>query len=527
MEGHKMIRVAIVDDEALERKALCKIIREHLPEVEVVAEAGNGRKAIEVADEIRPDLMMIDIKMPGIDGIEAVRTIKQQHPNMKFIIVSAFDTFEYAKQVMQQGVKEYLLKPSSKEDVVHAIQRVCAEIAEERRREQENMELKEQVHRLQELVEREWLSVFMLEEFSQSHLEEWSRLLGLRIQSGFFLLFKFPNDEKNHEWQQWLKTTIEKKSEMSYIMGKMMEFQVPVLLFSETKQDLHELKIYAQKFARVIIQLFQQEHVGKELYVGIGTPACEIYKLRDSYYEALVAVEYYASHQKVKSGFIPKNSMLLKTNVDMVDREKQLLEIVRQGDVKLAIERFQRYFQEVVTSKNAKLPAVVKVVEEMFILLERMLNELGMAYERNHIFHMCNTMDELKGAAVKQLTHIVQHVQAWRNSQANGKLSKAKEYIAKYYHRPLTLEEVAEYVELSPYYFSKLFKDRFGVTFIDYLTEIRIEKAKQEMMDHSKSLKEICFLVGYNDPNYFSRVFKKQTGLSPTEYRKSIHSAHL
>jgi two-component system, response regulator YesN len=523
-----MIRVAIVDDEVLERKALCKIIREHLPEVEVVAEAGNGRKAVEIADNIEPDLMMMDIKMPGIDGIEAVRMIKQQHPNMKFIMVSAFDTFEYAKQVMQQGVKEYLLKPSRKEDVVAAIQRVCAEIAEEKRKEQENIELKEQVHRLQELVEREWLSVFMLEEFSEDHLEEWGQLLGLEIQSGFFLLFQFPNDEKKQEWQQWLKTTIAKKARMSYIIGKMMEGQVPVLLFSETKQDLNELKIYAQKFARVMIQLFQQKYIGKELYVGIGTPACEIYKLRDSYYEALVAVEYYASRRTVKSGFIPKHSQLIETNnVDMVEREKQLLEIVRQGDMKLVIERFQRYFQEVVVSKNAQLPAVVKVMEELFILLERMLHELGMTYERSHLFHLCQTMDELKGAAIKQLTHIVQHVQAWRNSQANGKLSKAKEYIATYYHRPLTLEEVAEYVELSPYYFSKLFKDRFGVTFIDYLTEIRIEKAKQEMLDQSKSLKEICFLVGYNDPNYFSRVFKKQTGLSPTEYRKKIHNAHL
>jgi two-component system response regulator YesN len=89
----------------------------------------------------------------------------------------------------------------------------------------------------------------------------------------------------------------------------------------------------------------------------------------------------------------------------------------------------------------------------------------------------------------------------------------------------LTLEEVAEHVGLSPYYFSKLFKDRFGVTFIDYLTEVRIERAKEEMRDPNKSLKEVCFLVGYNDPNYFSRVFKKQTGLSPTEYRKTLHIA--
>ena len=523
-----MIRVAVVDDEALERKALCKMIREHLPGVEVIAEAGNGRKAIEIAGSMKPHLMLMDIKMPGIDGIEAVRLIKEQQPKMKFIMVSAFDTFEYAKQVMQQGVKEYLLKPSRQEEVVAAIQRVCAEIREEQRKEKENIELKEQVHRLQELAEREWLSVFMHEEFPQGYFEEWSQLLGLRIQSGFFLLFRFPNNHNKAEWHEWLKTMVEEKAEMRHIIGKTIDCQVPVLLFSETKQDLHECKVYAQKFARMMVQMFQGAYSGKDLYIGIGTPARELHRLRDSYYEALVAAEYYASRQKVKSGFIPKLSQLAETNeADVAGREKQLLETVRQGDLRLVLEQFQRYFQEVVAAKNAQHPAIAKAVEELFVLLERMLHELGMTYERNVLFHVCGTVNELKGAAVEQLTHIVQHVQAWRHSQANGKLAKAKEYMKAYYHRPLTLEEVAEHVELSPYYFSKLFKDRFGMTFIDYLTEVRIEKAKQEMSDEWKSLKEICFLVGYNDPNYFSRVFKKWTGLSPTEYRKKIHHMHL
>jgi len=517
-----MIRVAVVDDEALERKALCKMIREHLPEVEVVAEAGNGRKAIEVAESMNVDVMLMDIKMPGIDGIEAVRAIKQRSPNIKFIIVSAFDTFEYAKQVMQQGVKEYLLKPSRKEEVVAAVRRVCAEICEEKQREQESIELKEQVHRLQGLVEREWLSVFMLEEFSQDHLQEWSELLGLRIQAGFFLLCRFPDDQNKHKWQEWLEAIAAEKAQMKYIVGKITECQIPVLLFSEAKRDLQECKVYASKFARIMTQLFQKAYPRGELYIGIGTPAYELSKLRNSYYEALVAVQYYTSQKKVKYGFVPKPSELAEANyADMVEKEKQLLETVRQGDLKPALERFQRYFQEVAALKEAELSSVRKAVEELFILLERMLYELGMTYERNMLFQPCKTINELKAAAIEQLTHMVQHVQAWRNSQANSKLVKAKEYIETYYHRPLTLEEVAEHVELSPYYFSKLFKDRFGMTFIDYLTEVRIEKAKQAMNDERKSLKEICFLVGYNDPNYFSRVFKKWTGVSPTDYRKN------
>jgi two-component system, response regulator YesN len=97
---------------------------------------------------------------------------------------------------------------------------------------------------------------------------------------------------------------------------------------------------------------------------------------------------------------------------------------------------------------------------------------------------------------------------------------KAKEYIDEHFAEAITLEEAAEHVGLSPYYFSKLFKDRFGITFIDYITEIRIKRAKELMENPDVSVKEVCYTVGYKDPNYFSRVFKKYTGLTPSEYRK-------
>ncbi|MEH7234626.1 response regulator [Bacillus sp. JJ1562] len=271
------MKVIIVDDELFERKAISKIIKTECTDVEVIGEATNGRVAIEKATQLQPDLMLMDIKMPGIDGVEAVRQIKQLHPDIKFIMVSAFNTFEYAQEVMQLGVKEYILKPSRKADILAAIGRVKAEIEEERRQAEAQIELK--------------------------------------------------------------------------------------------------------------------------------------------------------------------------------NRMKELLALAQK---------------EGITSISEEHPHSTDL---------------------------------------------------WKNNQIHGLLTKAKKYIDLRYYESLTLEEVAEYVELSPYHFSKLFKEKMGITFIDYVTTVRVNHAKKEMSDPSKSLKEICYSVGYKDPNYFSRVFKKYTGMSPSEYR--------
>ncbi|MFS0863059.1 response regulator transcription factor [Fredinandcohnia sp. 179-A 10B2 NHS] len=270
-----MLKVIIVDDELLERKALSKIISTEFPDVEVIDEAPNGRVAIEKAQLHQPDLMLMDIKMPGIDGVEAVKQIKELLPDTKFIMVSAFNTFEYAKEVMKQGVKDYILKPSRKEDILASVERVKGEIEQERKQLEEQKELRARL----------------------------KQLLALTQNEGFL-------------------------------------------------EDDHS---------------------------------------------------------------------------ELVD--------------------------------------------------------------------------------------------AWKSNQAKKILTKAKEYIENKFSDSLTLEEVAEHVELSPVYFSKFFKENFGVTFIDYVTTIRMNHAKKEMKDPTKSLKEICYSVGYKDPNYFSRAFKKYTGLSPTEYR--------
>ncbi|WP_066069126.1 response regulator transcription factor [Neobacillus soli] len=525
-----MLKILIVDDEVLERTALTKIINGSLEDVIVIGEAPNGRKAIEMAQEHRPDIIFMDIKMPGIDGVQAVKAIKKFDPSIRFIMVSAFNTFEYAKEVMQQGVKEYILKPSRKQDILAGLQRVSDEIKEERKLVEERQSLRENLDRAVSIAQKEWVSSLLLNQVQDITFDEWGQLLGVEITSGYIMLFSLlPMGEaelsasEKHNWYLWLKDVLKsvvKKQEM--MIGPITDSQVPVLfLYKKAMEKIH-YKTTAQKVIENLNSHFCNIPIRAELRIGVGLPYNHAHELNQSYHEAVTALQQllktptrrYLFAVKQGPGEIPSVSGVLEI-------EKKLLDAVRQGDVNQVLFIFDSFATKLAANKELKESLVKKSFDELFILVSRMLHDLGISYERMPAVDVTEDLAVIFEKGKAHLLAVVHHVQVWRNNHAKGMLHKAKEYIENHYADSITLELVAEYVELSPFYFSKLFKDRFGMTFIDYLTELRINHAKIEMVDQGKSLKEICFSIGYKDPNYFSRVFKKQTGLSPTDFRKA------
>ncbi|MGD6842374.1 response regulator [Bacillus infantis] len=523
-----MLKVLVVDDEVLERKAVAKMIRSSFNHAEVVGEAANGRIAIEMAVEHEPDIIFMDIKMPGVDGIEAVREIRKIRPETQFIMVSAFDTFEYAKKVMQQGVKQYILKPSSKADITAAFESAAGEIMEERRKREEERSLKENLEKAVSIAQKEWVASLMMNQVQDITFESWGRLLGTEILSGYIMLFSYqpkpgreaPEDRKK-EWYSWLKETLTSLPEHQEAMvGPLVDDQVPVLFLCQKPTEKMHFKSKSQSVLDSLLARFSKLFVEAELKAGIGHPYEEAKDLTKSYHESVLAL------QKLMQ--LPGRSYLFgekqgKTAAGSpppgYNAEKELLEAVRQADVNHVLSAFDRFM--VSHAEEARETADIRrSLQELFVLVSRMLYELGIDYRQ------VPELSDLDDSAVlfehgkNHLLRIARDVQAWRNSHAKDMLYKAKEYIEAHYAEALTLESAAEHVDLSPFYFSKLFKDRFRMTFIDFVTDVRIRKAKHFLKEGSLSLKEICYSIGYKDPNYFSRVFKKHTGLSPTEYRK-------
>ncbi|EKN66743.1 AraC family transcriptional regulator [Neobacillus bataviensis LMG 21833] len=527
-----MLKILIVDDEVLERKALTKIINSSVEDVIVIGEAPNGRKAIEMAVEHRPDIIFMDIKMPGIDGVQAVKEIKKLDSRVRFIMVSAFNTFEYAKEVMQQGVKEYLLKPSSKEDILAAVERISGEILEEHRQKEEQQSLRENLDRAVSIAQKEWVTSLLMNQVQDMTFDDWGQLLGVEIISGHVMLFSFQpigstelSSTEKQAWFSWFKAAVKSNVKKYQVMvGSITDGQVPVLfLYKKTTEKLH-FRSNAQSIIENLLTLFNQERFNAELRIGVGLPYNHANELNKSYHEAVLALGQLVKMPNRKYLFCEKQGLALSaeapTKSAVLEIEKKLLDAVRQGDVNQVLLTFDTFVTKLKDNPHVKAPMVKKSFDELFILISRMLHDLGISTEQTQVHNEFEDIQVMIEKGKSHLVAIVQQVQVWRNNHAKGMLHKAKEYIEHHYDNSITLELVAEFVELSPFYLSKLFKDRFGMTFIDYLTEIRINHAKKEMVNPGKSLKEICYSVGYKDPNYFSRVFKKTTGLSPTEYRK-------
>ncbi|CAM4119354.1 response regulator [Lederbergia lenta] len=522
-----MIKIMIVDDERIERKSLRKTICDEYQENVEIKEAENGRTAIMIAEEFRPDIIFMDIKMPGINGIEAAQKIKNRNSDTKFIMVTAFDTFEYAREVMKIGVTEYLLKPSTQEEVLTSLESVMNEVNNSRNKRREEITLIDNYRRALSIVQSKVITSLLMGEIDEGGI--------LDLQDGweqdfekksFAMVFDFNKEEGDVKtFTDLIQRELEQSFYRSFI-GTIGHNRLPVLiqLKRDERIDTHTIRRRALLCGRGIVASFRKRFPGNDVKIGIGTAYDEIESFVHSYHEAI-----YALTTSTSSNSIVYYSQVVRERTEAnsypYQLENRLLEAITTGEKEECIQLFDTYFYAIEKYCNHSLEGIKQKLTEFNIVLNRQMINIEQHFQTtNNYLHTTNLL-ELHQKTKEELLHVTQSIQSMYHTHKKDVIMITKEYMEKNYHKPITLEEVGEMVHLSPHYFSKMFKIRTGRSFIDYLTDIRVERAKELMHTHEKNIKEICYAVGYNDPNYFSRVFKKMTGFSPSEYRQEVLSS--
>jgi two-component system response regulator YesN len=517
-------RILIADDEAIERQGLELMITRAMPGMFEIFHAENGRVAIEKAEQEKPDIIFMDIKMPGIQGIDALKEIIRNMPHVKTVLVTAYDYFGYAKEALTLGVNDYLLKPKKKEEVLNVVEKLVQKIELEKQQRSQELKQRETISQLLPLAESELCLIIMMNLILESDFNGLNDLLKTRIHKGYSLVISLQSYE-DHQYdleKQHIYATIKnfiKLSGEDCIVSPLIGNRIT--LFTNNSENHHvpyNVKERSIVFAEKIYQFIEREY-DIRANIGIGTIQEGLEGLRRSYYEATIGLSNTTKENPIRYYSDRKNG---KEKELILNIEEQLFRELNNLNLNQAILLFHQAFDKLIESTKGNFIKCKSEVMELFIALNKLLLRQGVKSEGIGSLSDTTQMEQLRHISEIWFHSIVEAVRKDKESKTESLIDRAKQYMEENYYKEISMELVAEIINLSPYYFSKIFKKMEGITFIDYLTLLRINKAKELLQDQNLSLKEICFQVGYNDPNYFSRVFKKVTELSPTEYRYQV-----
>lgn len=529
-----MTKILICDDEGIVRESLEFILSRQFKNEVSVYLAKNGRMAIELADLERPDIIIMDIQMPGINGIEAMREIRKDNRNIMFIVLTAYDKFEYSKASIDVGVFAYLMKPVNRDKFCEIIQQAITKTKERKEKISTDLRTRERLEAVVPIIEHGFI-YSMLFETHQDNADKlgYRELLGICEEYGYVLLLACGDELQKGVLTNPVGAGIKLKNSIQTfrevvqdglpaIIGEVMANQVIVVIPCEKEDESYEARVVKIESIRTLIRRLEKKlslhfkaSIGKSYsWLTIGESYQEA---RDAFRKSVGKVTHAGD---VSSGCMYEESY-------PIELENKLFLAIKQGDVKDSANKAKEYMDWLMEySPNLNNTTRLKTMEFVLWAEHIAYSQGGKIYRISDREDYLDTLLAFSNYEEMTLWFIekIRDATAWIAHKTMEKedniIEEAKFYIKEKFHQELSLEALARHLGISPYYFSKLFKEVEGVNYIDFLTSVRMDYAKESLREREKSIKEICMESGYSDPNYFSRLFKKWTGKTPTEYRE-------
>ena len=533
-----MIKIFLVEDEFVVREGIKNNIDWQSHGYEFCGEASDGELAFPMIQKLKPDIVITDIRMPFMDGLVLSRLIKKEMPWIEIVILSGYEEFEYAKEGIRLGIAGYLLKPISGEELLKEIDTLAVGIEEKHREREIREEYKKEMEENFRKERRTLFQYLVTGEKSPAELLEIAGKLEIDLSAMWYNIVLFQAQSRYHAYDEFSNSLMEIEQK---IRTRIIEHKTHLLFFDRNlegnaflfKADSQEELERIQKECLGEIKEILADYDHVRYFGGIGVPVNRLRELPASFERAshafahryLMKESLILNSKEMEQGVYLENEQFDISNVNpkQIDRSK-VREFLKTGDREEVVYFVEEFFRDLgVNILKSNIFRQYIVMDTYFCVVD-FLEELQMSRDEIETPEMTSTILQSPEEAMSYIVRIIGKALELRESAASNRygdiVNEVMQYIEENYaDEELSLNLLASHVNFSPNHLSMVFSQQTGKTLIKYLTDFRMNKAKELLRCTGKKSSVVSTEVGYKDPHYFSYLFKKTQGVTPTQYR--------
>jgi len=522
-----MHKVILVDDENFFRKGLRSLIDWESCGFEVAGEAANGEDALELINGVNPELVITDIRMPVLDGLELIKQVMQKegyHP--KFIIISGYSDFNYAQQAVRYGVHDFILKPIDQEEIEETLQSLSKTITEQKLVFDRNIEIKKALI----------LENLIYGKVNEEDANAFSSELGLSSPAEYYYLILEVNGLPESTGETVPDNQVKKK--VTKIICDICDPHVGVFI-QELEQGsygllipstyLHRFKMQISHFVKWIHGLLINSMTqAVTFYIGPAVP--KLYLLKTSFEAAKNAREYkyiYENKCIIFSKELENNKSITYTELE--DSYYHLLiEQIEENKTIVIMETIDKIFLQFASKKMARVAvqaSINRFVHSILKIIKKMEGEVSNLKNFQTMLQLQNynlTLSQLRKQFLEFVLESKEAITLLRKQSADGEAHKIKQFVDSHFRENISLKSIAAKFYMNPVYLGQLFRKTYGIYFKDYLLQVRINEAKKLLRQSELKIYEIAERVGFSNTDYFVTMFGRFEKKTPSEYRNKL-----
>ncbi|MDQ0902501.1 response regulator [Paenibacillus sp. V4I7] len=529
-----MYKIIMIDDEDEVREGIKRKTNWEACGFQLVGDFDNGRDAYEALETLQPDAVITDICMPFMDGLQLTELIAANYRDVKVIIVTGYEDFDYAKQAIKLKVKDYLLKPINSVEFTEFLHKLRLELDEERIQREDVTFLRHQFNESMPLLRERFLERLVTSCMRRDEIDRKFQMFGLSMRGPSFTVLALDIDEFHREFYNDQVAEEELLRFAAYnIFHEIMEKEQGGIVFRTRDDKLvallsgdpERIELTCQTLAEHV-RYSIEKYLSMTVTMGIGRTCSDLPDLPKAFQEALSALDYrflLGKNRIISIGDMEFGSS--QDNLSYIHMEKIVISAIKTGEKMIVTLTLQDWINEM-KKGTCSMDKCYGKLNKLLVALMNVLVETGFeeaAVLGDHSFmelYARKTLDDVRLWLEGICLALVDLLAEKRTTVSQAQMEAAVAYIhAHYADEQLSLQQVCNHIYMSMSYFSALFKPHTGETFVEYVTRYRLDKAKEMLAASQLKTYELAAKVGYSDPQYFSVIFKRNTGMTPKEFR--------